>query len=85
MCQRICGAWGGVRVIEALLPVVRELGLVVTFTDLNFPKIASKFDEGGKLLDAAYEKRVQDFIDELLWMASTLRWGRENVSSKYHQ
>jgi hypothetical protein len=64
--------------------MVRELGLAVTFTDLNFPKVKSKFDEQGKLLDDAYEKRAQDFLDELVWMASTLRWGRTNLPSKFH-
>jgi NAD(P)H-dependent FMN reductase len=78
------GPWGGTRVIEACVPMVRELGLAVTFSDLNFPGVASKFDENGKLLDEAYERRVKDFLDELVWMATTLRWGRENVSSKFH-
>ncbi|MBX3288745.1 MAG: NAD(P)H-dependent oxidoreductase [Acidobacteria bacterium] len=79
------GSWGGTRVIETLLPVVRELGLVPTFTDINFTKIGTRFDEEGNLLDEAYEKRAAAFIDELVWMATTLRWGRENVASKYHQ
>lgn len=79
------GPWGGTRVIEACVPMVRELGLAVTFTDLNFPQVASKFDREGRLLDDAYERRVKDFLDELIWMATTLRWGRLNVSSKFHQ
>ena len=78
------GPWGGTRVCEALLPVVRELGLAVTFTDLQFPSVRSKFDEYGNLLDPAYEKRVAGFLDELVWMSRTLRWGRENVPSRYH-
>ena len=78
------GIWGGTRVIEAMLNVVRELGLAACFTDLHFPKVASKFDENGILLDEAYQTRVQGFLDELVWMSTTLRWGRENVSSKYH-
>jgi len=78
------GPWGGARVIEACVPMVRELGLAVTFTDLNFPKVKTKFDEHGNLLDDAYEKRVQGFLDELVWMATTLKWGRENLSSKVH-
>ena len=78
------GPWGGTRGIEACVPMVRELGLAVTFTDLNFPSVKSKFDEEGKLLDDAYEKRVQGFLDELVWMARTLKWGRENVPSKFH-
>jgi NAD(P)H-dependent FMN reductase len=79
------GPWGGARVIEACVPMVRELGLAVTFTDLNFPSVANKFDEQGNLLDEAYDKRAQGFLDELVWMATVLRWGRRNVSSKYHQ
>lgn len=78
------GPWGGTRVIEAMVPMVRELGLAVTFSDLNFPKVQTKFDQDGKLLDENYEKFVTAFLDELVFMATTLRWGRENVSSKHH-
>lgn len=79
------GPWGGARVIEALVPMVRELGLSVTFTDLNFPLVQDKFDSEGGLLDRAYEIRVKDFLDELIWMSRTLQWGRENLPSKHHQ
>jgi NAD(P)H-dependent FMN reductase len=77
--------WGGTRVIEACVPMVRELGLAVTFTDLHFAHVGTKFDEHGNLLDDAYERRVKDFLDELVWMATTLKWGRENVPSKFHR
>jgi NAD(P)H-dependent FMN reductase len=77
--------WGGVRVIEALVQTSRELGLAVTFTDLNFPRVQTLFDENGNLIDEkAYESRVKAFLDELIWMSKTLRWGRENLPSKYH-
>lgn len=79
------GPWGGARVIESMVPMVRELGLAVTFSDLNFPSIKNKFDDDGNLLDAAYDGRVKGFLDELVWMATTLRWGRDNLSSKHHQ
>lgn len=78
------GPWGGTRVIEAMVPMVRELGLAVTFSDLNFPKVQKTFDAERKLLDQAYEKRAQDFLDELVWMATVLKWGRGNVPSKFH-
>jgi NAD(P)H-dependent FMN reductase len=78
------GPWGGVRVIEALVNMVRELGLCVTFTDLNFPTVQDKFDQDGRLLDQAYEQRVKGFLDELVWMSRALKWGRENLPSKYH-
>lgn len=78
------GSWGGTRVIEAMVPMVRELGLVATFSDLNFPAAGTKFDEGGQLQDPAYERRAEGFLNELVWMAGTLRWGRENLPSKFH-
>ncbi len=78
------GPWGGTRVVEAMVPMVRELGLTVTFSDLNFPFVQDKFDENGALLDKAYERRVSDFLAELVWMSRVLKWGRENLPSKYH-
>lgn len=78
------GPWGGTRVIEAMVPMVRELGLAVTFADLNFPKVQNTFDAEGKLLDQAFEKRAKDFLDELVWMSTVLKWGRDNVPSKFH-
>lgn len=78
------GPWGGTRVIEAMLPMVRELGLAVTFTDLHFPFVEKTFDEQGKLLDVAFEGRVKAFLDELVWMSRVLKWGRANVPSKFH-
>ena len=79
------GTFGGARVIEALVPMVRELGLAVSFADLNFPKVEEKFDQNGALLDKAYERRVEGFLDELVWMSRALKWGRENVPSKHHK
>ena len=78
------GVWGGTRVIESMVPMVRELGLAPTFQDLNFPSVEKKFDENGNLLDQAYETRAKDFLDELVWMATVLKWGRDNLPSKYH-
>jgi NAD(P)H-dependent FMN reductase len=74
------GPFGGTRVIESLLPVVRELGLAVTFTDLHFPRVKTLFNEEGKITDEKFEKRCKGFLDELVWMSSALRWGRENLS-----
>ena len=79
------GPWGGTRVIEAMVPMVRELGLAVTFRDLNFPSIEKTFNDEGVLLDQAFEKRAQGFLDELIWMTRALKWGRENLPSKHHQ
>jgi NAD(P)H-dependent FMN reductase len=80
ICGVSAGSFGGARVIEGLLPVMRELGLVTIFEDVNFGNVRNIFDEQGKLLDQAYVRRVDKFLNELTWMARVLRHGRENVS-----
>jgi NAD(P)H-dependent FMN reductase len=75
------GPWGGTRVIENLLPVMRELGLVTIFWDGNFPHVQKTFHKDtGALLDPAYVRRLEKFTTELVWMAKVLRYGRENVA-----
>jgi len=80
LCGVSAGPFGGSRVIEHLLPVMRELGLVTTFTDVNFSNVKKLFNENGKLLDESFVDRVNKFLDELLWMARVLRHGRENIA-----
>ena len=77
ICGVSAGQFGGARVIENLLPVMRELGLVTIFEDVNFGGVAKLFDEAGKLLDENYVRRVDKFLKELIWMARVLRYGRE--------
>lgn len=80
VCGVSAGGFGGVRVIENLLPVLRELGLVTIFWDGNFSAAHTLFDTDGELLDQSYVKRIDKFLGELIWMSKVLRYGRENVS-----
>lgn len=79
VCGVSAGGFGGVRVIENLLPVLRELGLVTIFWDGNFSFAPTLFDEEGKLLDQSHVKRIDKFLGELIWMSKVLRYGRENI------
>jgi NAD(P)H-dependent FMN reductase len=79
ICGVSAGPFGGARVIEGLLPVMRELGLVAIFEDVNFGSVAKIFDDQGNLLDQNYVRRLDKFLDELVWMARVLRHGRENI------
>src|SRR5437870_12513768 len=45
ICGVSAGTFGGARVIEQLLPVLRELGLATIFEDVNFGRIGTLFDE----------------------------------------
>ncbi len=74
------GPWGGTRVIESMVPMVRELGLMVTFTDLQFPFVSKSFDESGNMVDEKASKRSQKFLDELAWVSTSLKWGRDNLA-----
>jgi NAD(P)H-dependent FMN reductase len=73
------GVFGGARVIQNLIPVLRELGLVTIFWDVNFTTVQSRFDESGELVDESFLPRIEKFLDELCWMAETLRYGRSQV------
>src|SRR4051812_46731811 len=79
LCGVSAGGFGGTRVIESLLPVMRELGLVTIFWDGNFSGAQKLFDDAGKILDDAYVRRTDKFLKELIWMARTIRHGRENI------
>jgi NAD(P)H-dependent FMN reductase len=74
------GPFGGVRGIQDLLPVLRELGLVTIFWDVTFCNVGSVFDSDGNLLDNAYLRRIDQFLKELIWMAKSLRHGREQIA-----
>jgi NAD(P)H-dependent FMN reductase len=73
------GPFGGTRVIQNMLPVMRELGLVTIFWDVNFSTVQNCFNATGDLVDTSYIRRVDKFLKELIWMAQTLRHGRENI------
>src|SRR5438105_7398962 len=80
ICGVSAGPFGGARAIENLLPVMRALGLVTIFEDVNFGNVGKLFDESGQLLDQNYVRRVNKFLDELIWMSRVLRRGRARVA-----
>lgn len=81
LCGVSAGPFGGTRVIQNLLPVMRELGLMTIFYDLNFANVQTLFDETGTLKDKpTYIRRMTRFMDELVWMSSVLRYGRTLVN-----
>ena len=76
------GPFGGTHVIEHLLPVLRELGLVTIYWDVNFGSVSKIFNESGVLQDQAFVRRADKFIKELIWMSETLRYGRDHVPAR---
>ena len=74
------GPFAGTRVVQSLLPVMRELGLVTIFWDINIGQVGKVFADDGRLLDEAFVRRSDRFIRELIWMAKVLRHGREQIT-----
>lgn len=74
------GPFAGIRVVQGLLPVMRELGLVTIFWDINIGQVGKVFAADGRLLDEAFIRRSDRFIRELIWMSKTLRHGREQIT-----
>lgn len=71
------GPWGGVRAIEALTPVARDLGLVLCSKDVQFANTPELFDENGKIKDLeSYDRRARKMLDELMWLTKVLADGR---------
>ena len=80
VCGVSAGPFGGARMIENLLPVLRELGLVTIFSDVYFGNARTLFDPAtGRITDPSYRGRVKKFVDELVWMARALRFARGSI------
>jgi NAD(P)H-dependent FMN reductase len=76
------GGWGGVRAVEALVVIAREMGLAVTFNSVYFPRVQNLFKEDGRLKDEnmeLYNRNLTSAYKELIWMAKVLKWGRTNL------
>jgi len=81
-------AWGGTRAVEGLLPALRTMGLSVLQTSAYFPRVQNIFDEEGNILPEKaeeYTRSVRAEWDELIWMAQTLKWGREHLPNPAYE
>ena len=82
VCAVSAGPFGGVRAVEALLPTLKAFGLSTIVADLNFGNVKTLVDASGALnheAKATYGRRFERFMAELLWLAKTLKYGRENL------
>lgn len=73
------GPWGGVRVCEALLPVLHRIGMVIIQPEVYFPKVQDMFDGAGKIhpeFAELQEKNIHTSYDELIWIARLFKQAR---------
>ncbi len=73
------GPFGGTRMIETLVGVVRELGMVACREDLNIGNITKEVIDGRFQEPAKWTPRLERVLDEFFWLAQVLADGRANV------
>lgn len=66
------GIMGGIRASQQLLQLVPALFGIASPFMLIVPQADKKFDEEGKLIAPEFEKKVNDFCNEFLWLAEKL-------------
>lgn len=67
------GAMGGIRASQQLLLLIPALFGVASPYMLVTPEVDKKFDAEGNLTDPGFEKNIQVFLREFLWLAASLR------------
>lgn len=76
------GPWGGVRVCEALLPVLHRIGMVIIQPEVYFPRIQDMFDEEGQIrpqFSEGQEGNIRTSYRELIWMAKLFKTAKDNT------
>lgn len=73
------GPFGGVRMIESLLSVLRTLGLHSCRSDVAISNVAEEVQNGVLVDINKWQRRLEKQFVELKWLATTLRYGRQNI------
>lgn len=62
------GAMGGMRAAQQMLQLVPALFGFASLNLLLVPKAHEKFDESGQLTEPLFQKQIDDFLSEFLWL-----------------
>ena len=73
ICTASNGMMGGMRASQQMLQLVPALFGIASPTLLIVPEVDKKFDEEGNLLVPAFQKNINDFIADFLWLATRLK------------
>lgn len=67
------GALGGIRASQQMQLLINGLFGIGSPYMLITPHIDKKFDEAGNLIDPAFQKNIDVFVSEFLWLAQSLK------------
>ena len=70
------GPFAGAHVRGPLRQTLSAIGMIPIPAVFGISKVGESFDNDGKAVDAAYDRRVVKFLDEYEWYANALRAAR---------
>jgi NAD(P)H-dependent FMN reductase len=77
-CGVSAGPIGGARMIEQLRLVAIELQMVPIRNAVYFGNVSDLFNEKGEVKNLSYADRLIKMLDELIWYARVLKYGRKS-------
>lgn len=75
------GGFGGVRAIENLVAPLRKMSLNVSAFDISVSNINDSIDDDGQTDNQQLLEQIDKSLNELAWLAATLKHGRDNIST----
>jgi len=76
------GMFGGARMMEHLHSLTHTVGLIQSQTDLYAQNAVETVSEDGQFNpDDEFIERADAFLNDLAWLATTLRWGRNQLKN----
>ena len=66
------GAMGGIRASQQMQLLINALFGIGSPYMLIVPTVQNKFDEEGNLIDASFQKNIDVFVTEFLWLAESI-------------
>jgi NAD(P)H-dependent FMN reductase len=81
ICDLSPGWFGGSRLLESLLPMMRKSGLIPIFWDENLAQSEEFLGNSATPAEQIQRQLLDNFLRDLLWMAFALRQRRDNILS----
>jgi NAD(P)H-dependent FMN reductase len=73
---------GGINTAQQLRLIFAELGAPSISSSFTIPRVHKAFDEDGRLMDEAYDKRVLKFLEEYEWYIEAFK-NQRNKGTPY--
>ena len=76
------GMFGGINAAQQLRLIFAELGAPSISSSFTIPRVHKAFDEDGRLMDEAYDKRALKFLEEYEWYIEAFK-NQRNKGTPY--